>query len=240
MLQLNRQAIIALRRIMEGPTTLQPHMKSALMLLALSISLITANAAPKPPTPITSLPITITAPGSYYFISDMFYTPTSLTESTAITINAPGEVTINLKGFALTCPLQVFAGGFYLNPTGILIKSSNVTIKNGTIKGFSKQLITYQNPDGPDIYFSNIDIQSVTFNGGLYNSIQFYFVNNSIVRDCSFNTPAPTAIIGGRSQTGNSYINDTFNGSLVNPIAMESDTPIVVHRITPLKQGDKD
>jgi hypothetical protein len=216
-------------------------MKSILMLLAFSISLVTANAAPdaatKPPKPIASLPITITVAGSYYFISNMFYTPTSLSNNTAITINSPGKVTIDLKGFTLTGPLQAFAGGFNLNPIGILIQSSNVTIKNGTITGFSFPISTNQNTGGPPIYTSNIDIQAVTFNGGLFNSIQFILVNNSIVRDCIFNGSDITAIIANRSQTGNRFINDTFKGGQ-NPIQMSSDTPTTV-RIAPQENFNK-
>jgi hypothetical protein len=219
-------------------------MKSILLLLATSISLLTANAAPdaapKPPTPIASLPIKITAAGSYYFISNMFYTPTSLSDSTAITINSPGNVMIDLKGYTLTGPPQVFVGGFYLNPSGIVILSSNVTIKNGTIAGFTYQISANPNTGQPPNYISNIDIKSITFTGGLFNTLQLTFVNNSLVRDCTFTESNSTAIVDGRSQTGNRYINDLFSGTQVNPIQMRSDAPIIVHRITPLQKNDED
>lgn len=216
-------------------------MKSSLMLLVLSISLATADAAPKPPIPVTSLPIVITAAGTYYFISNMYFAPTSLSNSTAITANSPGEVTIDLKGYTLTGPPQAYIGGYYLNPIGIMIQSSNVTIKNGTIAGFFSQMYaSSQNSGGVPNYISDIDIQSVTFTGGYYSTIQLLYVNNSIVRDCTFTESYGTAIDDGASQTGNRYINDTFSGTRVNPIRMSSDAPIIVHRITPATDNDRD
>jgi hypothetical protein len=213
-------------------------MKPCLMLVALSITLATANAAPKPPNPIASVPIRITAPGSYYFISNMFYTPTSLSDSTAITINSPGEVTIDLRGFTLTGPPQAYAGGYYLNPNGIVIYSSNVTVKNGTIAGFSHSLMVNQFTGESPKYISDVDIQAITFNGGLYDSIQLNAVNNSIVRDCNFIGSNFSGILADGSQTGNRYIKDTFNGP-PNPISITNSVPIILNSITPLKKDNE-
>ena len=188
----------------------------------------------KPARPIASLPITITTPGTYYFISNMFFTPTSLSNSTAITVNSPGIVTIDLNGYTLTGPPQAFMGGYYLNPSGIVIQSSNVTIRKGTIAGFFSQWVaSNQNSAGGPNYISNIDIQSVTFTGGYVDTIQLTYVDNSIVRDCIFTGSYGTEIVDGASQTGNRYINDKFSGTHVNPIQINSRVPIIVKSITP-------
>jgi hypothetical protein len=167
----------------------------------------------------------------------MFYTPTSITDNTAITINSPGEVMVDLKGYTLTGPPQAYAGGYYLNPCGIKINSSNVTIKNGTIAGFSFSVKANENHPNN---ISNIDIRSITCNGGLYDSIELISVNNSIVRDCSFNGEGFTGIIDSGSQTGNRYIHDTFRGPS-RPIDISyysKEVPLTVTCITSVRKDD--
>src|SRR5262245_5926864 len=73
----------------------------------------------EPRTAITALPITISAPGSYYLTQN-------LTASTGINITV-SNVTIDLNGFALT--------GAATSGTGIRTSVSslrNITIRNGT------------------------------------------------------------------------------------------------------------
>ena len=211
-------------------------MKPSLILVALSIILTTANAAPKPPpTPIASLPITITTPGTYYFISDMYYTPVSSLDNTAITVNSPGKVTIDLNGYTLS------DSSLANNPNGIVIESSDVIVENGAIAGFALPMQAFA-PSGPPSYISNIDIHSITFTGGYLNSLALTYVNNSIVRDCVFTiATAPeffTAISDQESQTGNRYINDTFSGPTTNPIRIDNgDVPTILNRITPLSNS---
>ena len=82
---------------------------------------------------ITSLPVTITQPGDYYFVSDI-YEPT-LFQVPAITVNAPGPVVIDLRGFALVGP-EYNAN----NSAGVLIQSNDVTVQNGSIEGFLEQV----------------------------------------------------------------------------------------------------
>src|ERR1700685_3444588 len=55
-----------------------------------------------------------------------------------VPINAPGTVTIDMKGFTLNSPTRfLFQPGYVtVDPTGINILSSNVTVRNGTISGF--------------------------------------------------------------------------------------------------------
>lgn len=194
--------------------------------------------------PITTLPITITAPGSYYLATDMYFDLAPPEHQTAISVNSPGKVTIDLNGHALSAWSFLFVGihnpdGPYIfTPNGIWVASSNVTIKNGTFFGFSNPILASAGQN----YISNIRIQSVNFaeySGYGPNSVQFYHVNNSIVKDCQFTVNNTTGIIDTESQTGNRYVNDRFSGYGLNAIQIISGfgsvIPMVVHRITPEK-----
>lgn len=90
----------------------------------------------EPRIPITSLPITITTPGSYYLTSNLS------TTTTAITVEA-NNVTIDLNGFTLT-------GNGTDNHYGVTMwNRSNIEIKNGTIQNFYEGIIEpYTNGKG--------------------------------------------------------------------------------------------
>ena len=77
----------------------------------------------EPRTPITSVPCTISASGSYYLTKNLNST------GTAITVTAD-NVTIDLCGFTLTGPSSGVSYGIYMNGR------SNVEIRNGTICNF--------------------------------------------------------------------------------------------------------
>jgi hypothetical protein len=76
-------------------------------------------------TPISSLPLTISASGSYYLTGNL-----AVATGTAITINAD-NVTVDLNGFTISSSASP------ANSTGILINGlrRDVTIKNGHILG---------------------------------------------------------------------------------------------------------
>jgi hypothetical protein len=120
---------------------------------------LTPSALGTPPIPITSLPLTIKTPGYYYLVSNMYYSATSQSNRVAITVNSPG-VTIDLRGYSLSGPAQaVITVPQYLNlnPVGILLQSSNTTVKNGAIVGFYNQL-NYPLFTGSTTYVANIII----------------------------------------------------------------------------------
>ena len=74
----------------------------------------------EPRTPISSLPLTITTPGSYYFTTNL----TSAGATDGITI-ATNNVTIDLMGFELS-------GGFVgLNAIDALGVRTNIIVRNG-------------------------------------------------------------------------------------------------------------
>jgi len=92
-------------------------------MLATSIQAETINC-----TPITSVPVTITAQGIYCLTGKL---GTNQTSGTAITINA-NNVTIDLNGWKV----DDGAAGTGTQAYGIYSNSNNVTIKNGIVRGF--------------------------------------------------------------------------------------------------------
>jgi hypothetical protein len=84
-------------------------------------------------TPISSLPFTINASGSYYLTASLIAPPFT----TGITINA-NEVTIDLNGFAL-----IGQGGAQFGNDGIYAPTTvHLRIANGTILGFPGRAIS--------------------------------------------------------------------------------------------------
>ena len=83
----------------------------------------------EPRTPIGSLPYVITAPGSYYLVTNL----TGVPATDGITVQAD-HVTIDLRGFALK-------GGGGASGRGIVVlgKHNNLKICNGTITGWPGQ-----------------------------------------------------------------------------------------------------
>lgn len=163
---------------------------------------------------------TITKPGNYYFVANMYYAATTepgAISTVAITVNAAGPVTINMRGFSLTGPSQQFLDGYYTNPVAISINSGNVTVKNGSIAGFYRPIVAggTSTATGALKYLSGIDLENLVFSGGFTTCVSFDGVNNSIIRDCDFNqgvsAGGPSAILDDSSQTGNNFINDKVN-----------------------------
>ena len=93
---------------------------------ATSIQVEEIGAKVEKRTPISSLPFTISEPGSYYFTGNLQFTAET---GHAITI-AVNDVTLNLMGFTLSSTPAVSGDGIYLN-AGV----RNVAIKNGQITG---------------------------------------------------------------------------------------------------------
>jgi len=103
---------------------------SLLVLLTLALTATPARAETVNCTAITSLPAAITVQGVYCFTGDL---ATAMTSGNAINIET-NNVVLDLNGFKL--------GGLAAGPgtmaTGILASNrQNLTIKNGTIRGFA-------------------------------------------------------------------------------------------------------
>jgi hypothetical protein len=88
--------------------------------------------------PISSLPFTITASGSYYLTGNLQF---SATTGDAITINV-NNVTIDLKGFTLSSTAAVTGNAIAIN--GAL---RNIAVRNGVIAGNTTVTITGNPPN---------------------------------------------------------------------------------------------
>lgn len=81
----------------------------------------------EPRTPISSIPFTITTSGSYYLTQNLSVGP----NVAGITVNA-ADVTIDMRGFTLTG-----GGGAPGSASGIFSGYDDLTVTDGTVKGFS-------------------------------------------------------------------------------------------------------
>ncbi len=84
----------------------------------------------EPRTPISSASFVINQPGSYYLTTNL----TGTGSAPGVTI-AANDVTLDLNGFAITGPAVVYAG-VYVGSGSF----TNVTVRNGTIKGWIEGL----------------------------------------------------------------------------------------------------
>jgi hypothetical protein len=186
-------------------------MKTLLNLTLAFVAILSSHAAPIAiplTTPISTVPMVITKPGHYYLVGNIFFNmPTPTSPSTAITVNAPGPVVIDMRGFTISGSTQYdFPADNYftVDPTGILIQSSNVTVQNGTISGFWNGIVA----SGSTVaYLTGIDLEGITFYQSDNDGSEFTYVNNSIVRNCQY-IRNYAGLYDDGTQTGNSYIND--------------------------------
>jgi copper-binding protein NosD len=102
---------------------------SLLVLIALVVGAAPARAETVNCTPILALPAVITVQGIYCFTGDL---ATAMTSGNAIDIQT-NNVVLDLNGFKL----GGLAGGLGTTAVGIYaLDRQNITIKNGTIRGF--------------------------------------------------------------------------------------------------------
>jgi hypothetical protein len=118
------------------------HTASAFIAVVLGLAL-TLGAVPAPAetvhcTPITAVPTIITVQGIYCFTQNL---ATSMTSGAAIEIQA-NNVILDLNGWKLGGQ----AAGLGTNAIGIYAASrQNITLKNGTVRGFSYGILLYGN-----------------------------------------------------------------------------------------------
>ncbi len=116
------------------------------------VSTMRTLAEVEPRTPILSLPITITTPGSYYLTGNL----------TGTTVNGDGiiidtnEVSIDLNGYTLDGSTEANDDGIY-----VLGNQQNIYIHNGTVSGWGGDGINALNADNS--IFENLSISN---NGG--------------------------------------------------------------------------
>jgi hypothetical protein len=129
--------------------------------------------AQDPRTPISSLPYTISAQGSYYLTANL----TASGSTAGITISAD-NVTLDLNGFALV-------GGGSGQVAGISVPAAhkNICIRNGTVRGWTNGGVNASNATNSVIQglrLSNNTASSIFFNVAAGLSVG----NGSMVKDC--------------------------------------------------------
>jgi hypothetical protein len=92
----------------------------------------------EPRVPISSLPFTISSPGSYYCTGNLHFTATT---GDAITVSV-GNVTIDLMGFTLSSSAAVTGEAVHINPN-----LRNIAVKDGTIVGNTTVTSTGTSPN---------------------------------------------------------------------------------------------
>ena len=165
----------------------------------------------EPRTAITSLPYTITQPGSYYLTGN-------LAGPTGIVIQASG-VTLDLMGFELAAATPSFTSG--IRADGV---RSNITIRNGTVRGWLGQGVNMFNARNSllEQLRASDNIQSGILTGAGCMIIACSATRNvvngivggegNLVRDCTTVTNGNTGIfVGGQSIILNSTAVDNGN-----------------------------
>ena len=175
-------------------------------------------------TPISSLPFTISQPGSYYLTGNLDGS------AGGIDITAD-DVTLDLMGFTID-------GGGSVTDYGINFSgSSNVNIRNGTVKGFGYAGI-YQGNFGPH-YATVMDVQALgngtlgiasTYSGILLNSSNshverctagdngghgiYAYYSSKLINNTAYNNSGAYGIYGslGASLSGNTAYNNSGIG----------------------------
>jgi hypothetical protein len=181
-------------------------------------SAITAQTASKSASiPISFLPFTITAPGTYVLTGNLSY---AVNGTPAITINGTitGPVILDLKGFSLTAaPSESTVCVSISEGTGLC----PVTIHDGTIMNFNEGIAA--------TFVSNITVKNVIFDQNAFG-VYFYLVDTSTILNCSFNSNI-NGIYDLQSTGGNIYNNNTFGVGGTRALYVQaSGTPLVLDR----------
>jgi parallel beta-helix repeat protein len=156
---------------------------------------IVAAAADEVRTPISALPFTISAPGSYYVTGDLTLASTT---SHGITVTAD-NVTIDLMGFSLIGPGSGTGDGIFMNGR------SNVEVRNGTLRGFGRAgIYEVSSAAGKQHRVINVRVHANTSYG------MRLLGDGHIVKDCTAGGNGSTGLnIGlGATVTGNTAYNN--------------------------------
>jgi hypothetical protein len=184
--------------------------KKAILILTVLASLIIALTAQAANIPISSLPFTISAPGTYVLTGNLTCTSPANGANGftgAIVINVPGGgVTLNLKGFTITFAAGGAASGIVIGASTTASPQSAITIRNGTISLFNFGVVDFQ--------MSNVTINNLTINvrseGVLLDTVSNVAVNNCHFIGIPSTQIESAGIIDFRSSGGDSYSNNTF------------------------------
>ena len=135
-------------------------------------------------TPISSLPFTISAAGSFYLTKNL-----SVTSGDAIVINA-NNVTLDLNGFTISSSASP-AGGTAIAPGGFL---TDITILNGHIVGSFQHGIRYS---GAISQLKNVRIEGMSVSGCSGDGINLGNFTSIVIDRCTVQQIGAQGIVGG-------------------------------------------
>lgn len=187
---------------------------------------------------ISSLPFTITAPGTYVLARNLTFSSYSNGSAITISPSPAGAVDLNLKGFTITGP-----GG---QTTGVAIALQNssfpISVRNGQFSNFGYGVVV-EPVTSVSTYQHDITIDKIVFSitsdpSNVYSTgVSFYQTSSSTVSNCTFNGGV-YGIVDANTAGNNTYTNDTFLGtsqvlSVTGPdigsFAPYAPTPFVLH-----------
>ena len=139
----------------------------------------------EPRTPISSAPFTISQPGSYYLTTNLV----GVAGNSGIFIQA-SDVTLDLNGFSMLGNASAFFA--------IIINggNANITVRNGTISGWSVE---------PGVYNlgKHVVLEHLNFSGNWQGP---NCANDTVIRDCVVSDNAGDGIILGNNSTVNNCL----------------------------------
>jgi hypothetical protein len=209
-------------------------MKLKNTLLVAAFSLITTIIAESGANiPITTLPLNITAPGTYVLKGNLSYLGTDGTPAIAIANNITGTVVVDLNGFTITGGGET---GYNNLSFGVSIGYYNVTatnaypifIRNGTLSNFT---IGVDGDQGGRSSLQNITLNKLPIirpPGGEGHSTSAIFViaTSSTVSNCTLSHYDSGIVLVGSGTTGNTCINNEFT-FVGNPFSNGGDSVVI-------------
>jgi hypothetical protein len=171
--------------------------------------LLAANAYAVPPgsVMISSLPFTVSAPGTYVLAGNLT-APANTNLAIAIPVNLPGTVTVDLKGFTLTGggpgTTGIGIGGAFAGP--FVSNVYPITVRNGSVANVSFGVWAESND--PTQPLSNLTFQALTVScvqPPSHNAQALFFggyVKNSTMQSCTLNnaTIGISEVLAGRER----------------------------------------
>jgi hypothetical protein len=146
----------------------------------------------EPRTPISSAPLTITEPGSYYLTTNL-----TVTSGNAIMIVANG-VTLDLNGYTIHSAAKSAGGAAIWIQEGL----RNLAILNGNIEGgVTNNAGTYDGPGfGYGIYYSTtmsgaVRVSGINVSGCLIDGIYVGAGDSTLVENCAVRTVGGKGIV---------------------------------------------
>jgi hypothetical protein len=179
---------------------------------------------------ISTLPLSITAPGTYVLTGDLTssLTRTSPSGSSAGAINISssiaGPVVVDLNGFTIMGPGSNSFGVTIGYISSGISNAHPITIRNGTIRNFQYGVFASTLTTLSDITLNDVVFDIISTGAAVGQGVNFFNVDSSTISNCAFNE-ATYGIQDYASNGGNLYNNDTFSHN-VFPLVVEGSVTL--------------